>query len=506
MAETRDAPQQVVVIGGGVAGLTAALHLAERGLRPYLIEAEPNHIGGRLRGGPDVTIEHAGRIWHFPGEHGVHGIWSPYLNLKKMLARRNLLPTLWPSPDEAWIYGDGRRIRRCAIGRAIHTSPFPAPLHYLHLFTRLRFVNMLSPADLLALPRVMGTLLVALAVDPIGEQNPLRGETLAEFTRGWSPRVRSFFAGLARNALAAHPEEAPAAGFIAFLRFYTIARRDTWAFALLPGTGGLCMAEPLAREIQALGGTIRMGTRVTRLERSAGSWQVRLDDQSSITAAHVVLALDAPAAAHLLRSSPTTANVAEQLWFPQGVPTAIFRVWFDQRPRTPAPTGIFSGDFTVDNFFWLEQFQPAYAAWSAATGGSALEMHIYGPPEVLAQPDAVLLARAVGDAGRAFPELAGRILHAEVIRNPPTHTLFSVGRADQHLGVETPWPGIVACGDWVAHPTPALYLERAATTGIAAANVVLQAYGYAPWPLHTHLEPEPLARWIGEQLRRFRRR
>lgn len=499
---------KVVIIGGGIAGLTAALHLAERGLQPLILEADPQYVGGRLRSGPTVTLTHAGREWAFTGEHGVHGIWTPYVNLKAMLARHQLLPALYPSPDEAWIYATGNRVQRATLGNAIHTSPIPAPLHYLYLFTRLRFLAMLSLTDLVTMPRVFGTILVALAVDPIGEQNSLRGESLAHFTRGWSPRLRSFFAGLARNALAAHPEDAPAAGFVAFLRFYTIARRDAWAFSFLPGTGGACVSEPLAARAQQLGANLQLGARVQMLERTDEQrWRVQYATSAgtqSVDADQIVVALDAPAAAKLLRSSPPTSQRAEQCWFPQGVPTAIFRIWYDRKPATPAITGIFSGDFTVDNFFWMDAFQPEYAQWSAATGGGALEMHIYGPPEILAQPDAVLLARAVQEANRAFPN-AGKVLHAQLIRNDASHTLFNVGEPGAHLGIATPWEQLFMCGDWVAHPAPALYLERAATTGIAAANAVLASQGLEPWALVPHPQPEPLALQIGNGIQALRR-
>ena len=69
-----------IIIGGGLAGLTAALHLAERGLRPLVLEADPASAGGRLKVGPDVTFEHAGQTWRFGSEHGVHAVWSPYRN------------------------------------------------------------------------------------------------------------------------------------------------------------------------------------------------------------------------------------------------------------------------------------------------------------------------------------------------------------------------------------------------------------------------------------------
>ena len=95
-------------------------------------------------------------------------------------------------------------------------------------------------------------------------------------------------------------------------------------------------------------------------------------------------------------------------------------------------------------------------------------------------------------------------MHAELLRNQATHTLFSVGEPGKHLAVETPWPGLFACGDWVYHPTPALYLERATVTGIAAANLALSARGLAPWPLLDHPQPEWLAGKLTSLFRRVR--
>jgi isorenieratene synthase len=214
--------------------------------------------------------------------------------------------------------------------------------------------------------------------------------------------------------------------------------------------------------------------------------------------------VDAPAARKLLRASPATAADWRRLRFPTGVPTAIIRLWFKVKPKAIAESGIFTGDFVMDNFFWLERLQTAYAEWSSATGGSAVEMHIYGPPNLLAQPDASLLARVLIDTYRAFPELRGQLLHRVLLRNEATHTLFSVGQPGEHLGIETPWPGLFACGDWVYHPAPALYLERAATTGIAAANALLASLDMEPWPILSHPEPEWLAGKMEKALRWLR--
>jgi isorenieratene synthase len=499
----------VVILGGGVAGLMAAIHLAERGLRPSLLEANPDWIGGRLRDGPAVEIEHGGRRWRFGGEHGVHGIWSHYLNLKAVLARHAIMPTLQASREETWIFGRGPKIRSAPIGSAIRNSPIPAPFHYLYCLLRPSFLNILTVRDLAALFRVVGGLFGALAIDPLAEHKALTGMSLADYMQGWSPTLRSLFVGLMRSGLAAHPDEVPVSGFLAFLRYYTLMRRDAWVFDYLPGTGGMCIAEPLAEAARRLGAEIRLGTRATGLERAGAGWRVWYLDQAdgtrrALESAQVIVALDAQAAQALLTASAATAERAAALRFPAGIPTAIIRLWFARRPRPIAASGIFSGDFVVDNFFWLDQLQPASHERSQATGGSAVEMHIYGPPEVLAQPDAALLAQAVADIGRAFPELRSQLLHAVLLRNDATHTLFQVGEPAEHLAVETPWPGLFACGDWVYHSAPALYLERATVTGIAAANAALAGCGLRQWPLVDYPQPEWLAGLLAAQFRRLR--
>jgi isorenieratene synthase len=164
-----------------------------------------------------------------------------------------------------------------------------------------------------------------------------------------------------------------------------------------------------------------------------------------------------------------------------------------------------SGDFVIDNYFWLDRIYPEFRVWAAIGGGSALEVQIYGPPEVLAAPEATLLTQATADAERAFHELRGSLVHGVAWRNPPVHTLFAVGLPAEHLGTITPWPGIVACGDWVRHPSPAFYLERATVTAISAANAVLAAHGQDPWSILPAAEPEPLARAIGAGVRGLRR-
>ena len=101
-------------------------------------------IGGRLRDEPPACISYQGQTWQFAAEHGVHGIWSPYVNLRAVLARHGIMPDIQASSDETWIDGRGQRVRVAEIGNAMRESPFPPPFHYLSMFMRPHFLRMLS--------------------------------------------------------------------------------------------------------------------------------------------------------------------------------------------------------------------------------------------------------------------------------------------------------------------------------------------------------------------------
>src|SRR5439155_23534292 len=73
---------RVAVIGGGIAGCSAATVLAERGARVTLYEASPQ-LGGRAAAWP-VTLADGTAV---VVDHGFHGYFRQYYNLRRMLGR-----------------------------------------------------------------------------------------------------------------------------------------------------------------------------------------------------------------------------------------------------------------------------------------------------------------------------------------------------------------------------------------------------------------------------------
>ncbi|UQA92211.1 FAD-dependent oxidoreductase [Streptomyces halobius] len=82
----RRAARRVAVLGGGVAGLTAAHELAERGFQVTVHERKPHGLGGKARSMDVPNSAHGGRK-PLPGEHGFRFIPGIYHNLPDTLRR-----------------------------------------------------------------------------------------------------------------------------------------------------------------------------------------------------------------------------------------------------------------------------------------------------------------------------------------------------------------------------------------------------------------------------------
>ena len=78
--ERLDVSKKVVVIGGGLAGISASLELAGRGFDVTLIESS-SLLGGKLTG---WNLDALGES--FPVEHGFHGFFDQYYNLNEVFA------------------------------------------------------------------------------------------------------------------------------------------------------------------------------------------------------------------------------------------------------------------------------------------------------------------------------------------------------------------------------------------------------------------------------------
>ena len=292
---TRAAPRDVVVVGGGVAGLAAAWALGTRGTRVVVIERS-DRLGGLVeteRPAQGVTIE-----------HGADAVASNKPGGLPVLAALGL--------DRALVEG-GRAPRRAFVLEEQGLVPVPAGLFS---FERRAFFTMLasplfSPAGKLR-----------LSLEPLARRGNADDETVATFfarrlgaeveARLVAPMVRGIY-GASSSELGMRSAFPALAGFED--RFGSVALallcapRPPRGAGLVTPEGGM---ELIARRLfDASGARVVFGRAVRALEPAARRVRVRLDDGSVLDPDAVVVATEVATAAALL--GPVDATLGELL-------------------------------------------------------------------------------------------------------------------------------------------------------------------------------------------------
>jgi len=170
-------PTSALIVGGGVAGLAAAVRLSEAGVPVTLLETRKK-LGGRATSFADVR---SGQVLD-NCQHVVLGCCTNYLDLLTRLGVRDSIT--WYD-EQYWIEEGGRT-------SIIRPSPLPAPLHFSLATARASF---LSSRDLFAHMRIGPVLLRAVRAEhkkePFAAYLGRYGQTERVIRRFWSPIVIS---------------------------------------------------------------------------------------------------------------------------------------------------------------------------------------------------------------------------------------------------------------------------------------------------------------------------
>jgi isorenieratene synthase len=514
-------PLGPVIVGGGIAGMCAAVSLADRGLRPLLLERDGYSFGGRVAARPPTAFEHAGHHYRFSLEHGMHGWWRQYRNFLALLDRQGLSDQLIDAYDQTLMFDDGVEVYRTNVGRETQITPVFEPIHHAQLLRKQNIRRLISLREVPQLATLALRVLEAIRFDPYDSAHLHHYDQLsvADFTAGMPRFFQAFLRSLTRSGFFSDPPKVSLWAFLLSLQLYVFLRKDSQCFSFARGPIMERLFAPLLRKIEAAGGELERGVEVTAIERrpEGGFWvewsrtagaeppsdaTTLKGSTGRLAAPELILAVDVSAAKRLVATSPCLAPILGRLESFAGRPSTNIRLWWSRGPDNRwGESGVFGGKSTADNYFWLHRFQDEFAAWHQATGGGVSESHIYAPLSLHDLTDDELLDRVERDMARAFPEIAGSAVHRTIVRNRASHINFPVGCATAFPKVETALEELALCGDWIDGGIPVLYMERACQTGIAAANVMLRRRGREPWPILQPVPPPPHIRALQAGLR-----
>ncbi|GAA3462662.1 FAD-dependent oxidoreductase [Saccharothrix longispora] len=463
--------KRVVVVGGGIAGLAAATVLAERGAHVVLCERE-DHLGGRV-GGWETVLADGSRATM---TRGFHAFFRQYYNLRSLLRRVD--PTgdaLTAMPDYPLWHAGGHREGFAGLPR---TAPWNA-LGFLLRSPTFRPRDLTSVDVRAALPLLDVSVPRAYdELDALDAADYLRRIRFPEAAHALAFEVfsRSFFA---------HPSRMSAAELAAMFHIYFLGSNEGLLFDVAADPFPHALWDPLARYLTGRGVTVRTGTPVRRVSRASRGFTVELDDDAP-TADAVVLAADVNG----LRALVEDSDLATPEWradvkaLDTAPPFLVSRYWLDRPVRRDRPGFLgTSGYDLLDNVTVLDAYEHEARAWAARTGGAVVELHGYSLPDGVTEQEA--RARLLAQLHEVYPETRSARVVDERHELRADCPLFPPGGWPTRPTVRTPEPGLVLAGDLVRVDLPVALMERAATTGFAAANHLLSDWGVAGTDLWT---------------------
>ena len=451
----------VLVAGGGIAGIAAAVGLAERGVPVVLVEPQ-DQLGGRVRAWP---VDHGGD--RVTMSRGFHAFFRQYYNLRSLLRRVDpALESLVPLADYPLVLAGGHADSFARIPR---TPP-------LNLAAFVAQSPSFTARDLAAVD--VPAAMELLDVDFPGTFSAYDGESAAAFLDRlhFPDKARHLALEVFARSFFAHPDEFAAGELVAMFHSYFLGSSEGLLFDVPSDDYDTVFWAPLGRYLEGLGVDVRRAERVAALDPSGQ--RVSLGSGSELEVSAVVLATDAGTTRDLLLDAGLgddsyRARVAAQRAAP---PFAVWRLWLDRTAGAERAAFLGTAQFgPLDNISLLERFEEGARRWSAAHGGSVVELHAYALVGEVDEDG--LRTRLIAELHRIYPELAGARVLAEEWLVQSDCPLAGPGPWADRLTVDTPDSWVVLAGDGIRCDFPVALMERAATTGFLAANRLLSDRG-----------------------------
>jgi 15-cis-phytoene desaturase len=447
----------VLIVGGGLAGLTTAIGLRESGLKVTLVEKE-KVLGGRAQSWTDKTT---GDAVH----NGPHIVLSKYPNMFKLLEilgtrdriewqRKGLFITMVKGREEIDMTSDPR---------------LPAPLHFSAGVLRDKNLSMRD---------ILSAIPMTLYAQQLSEDDVLKLDNVnaSAFLRGFgvTEHMIDYYFSFVGMAILNVPLDLCSAG--AFVRFYVGLLGVPELQIGFPSCGLSDLYVPQAEKLlKEAGVTVLKNTGVARFTGDVRHVTgAELDDGRRIRAKHVVAALTPTALRRaLLPEWIKSYKVFHELVHFQECPYYSTYLWFDKKLTDKAfwARAYNANDLNCD-FYDLGNIYP-----ELARGGSLITTNCIYCHRAAGMSDAEIIAETRRELAEYLPEAArAKLTHAVVNRIPMAIHCPYPGMEQRRAKTVSPVRNLYLAGDWMGTGIPSC-MENACLSGWLVAEELLKTVG-----------------------------
>ena len=460
------AARTVAVIGGGVAGMSAACALAEAGFVVRLVERR-GYLGGRassyLHPGVGEVIDNC--------QHVLFGCCT---NLQGFYKRIGVEERIHWTSAMTMIEPGGRQ---SVLGPSWLTAP-------LHGLPRLLAAHAFTLADKVSLARAFRALMKPVPADSnesLGAWLKRHGQTRGAVERFWRLVIAS--------ALNAEIDEIamPYAAKVIRELFMNSAFAGSMGMSTVPLSE---LYAPVAPYLEARGGAVLLNTSVEGAEwdEELSQWVIETRSEA-LRSDFVVVALPFEGMAKLLPALPAAEGgdaLAAQIKRHEHWPICSVHLWFD-REITELDHAVLL-DREIHWMYNQSRLQDR--------GGNYIELVVSATRAFAALPRDQAIAQALGELAEFFPRVREAQLE-KVALIKEVRATFGVppGIDASRPGAISPWPNLFLAGDWVQTGWPST-MESGARSGHLAAEAICAAAGAPQKILDADLQPTGLMRFF----------
>ncbi|HKN12727.1 MAG TPA: hydroxysqualene dehydroxylase HpnE [Candidatus Binatus sp.] len=446
------ATKDAVVIGAGFAGLSAAVALAERGVRVTVLEGKPA-LGGRAYSFVDADTGD----FVDNGQHVLMGCYTETLDFLERIGAHGQL-VFREDLEIEMLAGPGQ-------SAVLKTARLPGPLHmtaallgYRHLSMAERISVMCGGLRLLAMKRFGGgelrNLTVAQLMDRLGQSEHAR---------------QCFWYPMSIATLNDVPEASSAQLLAEVLKRAFFSRRRDSAFVYSRVGLSDLYCSGAKQLIERAGGTVVSHSIVEMLELGARGHvaSVRLRDGRRIEASNFISAVPAPQLLRLLPENAVADPFFSRLTGLSSSPIICVHVWLD-REVTNSPFIGFIGTTTQ----WLFNKRRIFAQRGEAHPGY-LSFVISGARKLVDRSNQEILDIVINDLHAMIPASRTATVVKSLVLKEKNATMAPDLRSHQlRPTANTPIANFFLAGDWIQTELPAT-IESAVISGRAAAGAVI---------------------------------
>jgi isorenieratene synthase len=460
LPEKLSTEKSVGIIGGGLAGVSAAIFMAERGFSVKIFEKE-TYLGGKVGSWP-VKFNDG---YSTQVEHGFHAFFRQYYNLRNLLKKIDAFKYLIPIDDYL--------ILTMKHGNFGFKDISKVPV--LNILSMAK-TGIYSYKDAMLNPgfRKMTSLLSYNREKTFSKFDNISFKEFADDVK-LPPEMQLMFTTFSR-AFFAEPQYISMAELIKSFHSYFLSNDLGLLYDVLNDDFEDTLWKPAKSYLSKYKSAISLDSKITSFKKNGDQFIIN-DERFD----YAIIASDVKGTKSIIKNSDYFKNEHPDFYnlmanLKQSQRYSVLRVWTDKDIRQGVPFFIFTDALKIlDSVTIYHRMEKSSEDWVKKNGGGIFELHSYAVPDNFPQDE--IRNQFLKEFEEYFPEIKGYKVKYEYLQVKDDFTAFHTNLYKTRPSVKTEVENLFLAGDWVKLESPAMLMEAATTSALYAANSILKKEG-----------------------------